>query len=814
MNFRYFDTPMRTCLVLLMCMASLSCVNHYPMEPSHNYSKRIKFLVMHYTAIDYQKSERVLVDEGGLSAHYLVPQSGDASYQRSELEVVQLVAEQDRAWHAGNSFWQGRSDLNDHSIGIEVVNVPRCAAAERTAKAAAGQEQKLCMYPDYDPQQVQLLIALSQDILARNPDIGPTQVVGHSDIAPGRKSDPGPRFPWYQLYKAGVGAWYKQADVEHYWQHFSTAAPTTGLMQQALRDYGYGVDVSGQLDRKTVAVIKAFQAHFLPWQVHGQADGKTAAVLFALLHRYKPDKAQARFRDYQALNTAQPAASKPLGHEQLLASYPAKALSSRKDVNNKYRFKAYQGRGEIIIDNVNAVAAELVVNGQTLNIAKPLTADTQYRYSLSKRTRTGVNSLHIKSVTPENAQLHIRIPAPVLTQRPIPKRFEQVDALINAEIEQGFPGAVLAVVHQGELVKLSAYGEARKYHDGGEMMATPQPMQTDTLFDIASNTKMFATNLALMHLVSQGRLDVSLPVSFYLPEYRGQGRELRLVSDLLEHSAGYPAVVDFHRRDNQLGKQFYSTSSDWTKQLIVQGVPFTAMRKQRHLYSDIDYMLLGLLVERISGMPLDAYVESRLYAPLGITSMMFNPLQKGVLAQQIAATEIQGNTRGGRVHFEGVRDYVLQGEVHDEKAFYSLAGVAGHAGLFADAKSLAQLCQLLLNRGTYGEKQLFTASVLDQFTKPSRSDESYGLGWRRAGNGARKWHFGPYASAQAYGHTGWTGTVTVIDPEYDLAIVLLTNARHSPVMGTEQQYQFVGKQFETGQYGSVVTRVYEAILGL
>ncbi|WP_179954349.1 penicillin binding protein PBP4B [Pseudoalteromonas ruthenica] len=814
MNFPYFDTPMRTYLLLLMCMASLSCVNHYPMKPSHNYSKRIKFLVMHYTAIDYQKSERVLVDEGGLSAHYLVPQSGDASYQRSELEVVQLVAEQDRAWHAGNSFWQDRSDLNDHSIGIEVVNVPRCAAAERTAKAAAGQEQKLCMYPDYDPQQVQLLIALSQDILARNPDIGPTQVVGHSDIAPGRKSDPGPRFPWYQLYKAGVGAWYKQADVEHYWQHFSTAAPTTALMQQALRDYGYGVDVSGQLDRKTVAVIKAFQAHFLPWQVHGQADGKTAAVLFALLHRYKPDKAQARFRDYQALNTAQPAPSKPLGHEQLLASYPAKALSSRKDVNNKYRFKAYQGRGEIIIDNVNAVAAELVVNGQTLNIAKPLTADTQYRYSLSKRTRTGVNSLHIKSVTPEDAQLHIRIPAPVLTQRPIPKRFEQVDALINAEIEQGFPGAVLAVVHQGELVKLSAYGEARKYHDGGEMMATPQPMQTDTLFDIASNTKMFATNLALMHLVSQGHLDVSLPVSFYLPEYRGQGRELRLVSDLLEHSAGYPAVVDFHRRDNQLGEQFYSISSDWTKQLIVQGVPFTAMRKQRHLYSDIDYMLLGLLVERISGMPLDAYVESRLYAPLGITSMMFNPLQKGVLAQQIAATEIQGNTRGGRVHFEGVRDYVLQGEVHDEKAFYSLAGVAGHAGLFADAKSLAQLCQLLLNRGTYGEKQLFTASVLDQFTKPSVSDESYGLGWRRAGNGARKWHFGPYASAQAYGHTGWTGTVTVIDPEYDLAIVLLTNARHSPVMGTEQQYQFVGKQFETGQYGSVVTRVYEAILGL
>ena len=193
--------------------------------------------------------------------------------------------------------------------------------------------------------------------------------------------------------------------------------------------------------------------------------------------------------------------------------------------------------------------------------------------------------------------------------------------------------------------------------------------------------------------------------------------------------------------------------------------------------------------------------------------MFTMPLKKGFKRAEFAATELSGNTRDGRIKFDNIRTNVLQGEVHDERAFYSFDGVAGHAGLFSNAHDLAVLSQVLLNQGGFGNNQLFSASTLAQFLTPQLINETYGLGFRLAGNNqARRWHFGPYASAQAYGHTGWTGTVTVIDPTYDLAIILLTNARHTPIKGGKKHYQFLGKQYETAQYGSVVSLIYEALL--
>ena len=135
-------------------------------------------------------------------------------------------------------------------------------------------------------------------------------------------------------------------------------------------------------------------------------------------------------------------------------------------------------------------------------------------------------------------------------------RFKAVDELINQEVAAGFPGAVLGVIKEGELIKLSHYGAAKKYHADGTLLASPEAMKNDTLFDIASNSKMFATNFALMKLASEGKLDVEKPLFYYLPEFRGSGREQRLVKDLLTHSAGYPAVVDFHRKDNKFGERF------------------------------------------------------------------------------------------------------------------------------------------------------------------------------------------------------------------------------------------------------------------
>lgn len=806
----------RSVLISILTVGIVSCAT-MPISdmPSKNFGHRVKFLVMHFTAIDYQKSVHALVDEGGLSAHYLIPESNDPSYPNDSLEILKLVDEDKRAWHAGNSVWQGRSELNDSSIGIEIVNVPECHVDSEAKTTSEHGENRLCVFPDYDPKQIELLIALSKDILARNPDISPTRVVGHADIAPARKNDPGPRFPWFELYQAGIGAWYDNDTFEQYWQRFNQYQPNIGLVQSALRAYGYNVLETGIRDEQTRNAISAFQMHFLPWQVTGKADSKTAAAIFALLDKYFNKKAKTLMARYIEEQVPQTKDIKVVKHGQVDEVFPMQQRSTRQLVNDRKRFKAYQGRGQIQLTSQGAAKADIYVNGQKLNITQPFAPDESYEYSLKRRTRDGMNTLRVDNILPQGSELKVTIPSPVLidSSASYQNRFKQVDDLIKQDVKNGFPGAVLLVVQNGEIIKRSAYGDARKYADGGALLPSVQKMRTDTLFDIASNTKMFATNLALMKLVSEGKLDVNAPIEQYMPDYQGGGRDTRLVRDLLTHTAGYAPQVRFFTPDNGVSKSLYSQNPQRTDQLLLNRVPFAMGRNVKAVYSDTDYMLLGMLVERLTGMGLDAYVEHQIYQPLGLTNTLFNPLLKGRAKAEFAATEIQGNSRGGRVSFDNMREYVLQGEVHDEKAFYSLGGVAGHAGLFSTVDDLAVLGQLLLNGGGYGQTQIFDEAVLQQFIKPEERDDSYGLGWRRAGHGQSKWHFGPYASAQAYGHTGWTGTVSVIDPKYDLAIFLLTNARHSKVQEDDSGHvEFAGKTFETGKYGSVISLVYEAVL--
>lgn len=503
-----------------------------------------------------------------------------------------------------------------------------------------------------------------------------------------------------------------------------------------------------------------------------------------------------------------------LANAQVIATFPEPNPSSREYVNNRGTFKAYRGRGQLLLQNVSAVSADIYINNKKLSLNEPLRANTEYDFNLGHYTHNGVNTFKVENIQPADGSLTLRFAFATLNSSAAKTiDFSAVDKLIENDIKAGFPGAVLAIVKAGKILKLTAYGDAKQYQQNDLMLLRPEPMQTNTLFDLASNTKIFATNFALMKLVSEGRLNINNRVSDYLTEYQGDGRELRQVKDLLTHKAGYPPVFDFHRKDTRYGEAFFSQASDTTKQLLLTSVPLASEPSAQHVYSDIDYMILGVLIERISGQPLDEYLEQHIYAPLKLNNTLFNPLKKGFNRQQFAATELSGNTRDGRIHFDNIRTNVLQGQVHDERAFYSLDGVAGHAGLFSNAPDLAVLCQVLLNKGGYGDTQIFNASSLAQFLTPQSSDETYGLGFRLAGNNqARRWHFGPYASAQAYGHTGWTGTVTVIDPAYDLAIILLTNARHTPIKGTEKHYQFVGKNFETAQYGSIVSLVYEALL--
>ncbi len=824
---------LKTISLLLAALLLISCTNntvsHYRQIESANHNDRIRYLIIHHTTIDFETSVKVLSKPPGVSAHYLIPESGDASYDSDQLEVVQLVDEKDRAWHAGRSYWQGTTNLNDQSIGIELVYLSPCNRSNHAVEYQTGlnndaNDDNLCFYPDYDEQQIEILIKLIKDIKSRNPEITATRIIGHADITPDRRIDPGPRFPWHRLYKAGIGAWYEQETVNKYWQQFIENKPSIGVVQAALRAYGYGVIETGVLDPQTINALNVFQMHFRPWEVNGQMTLETSATLFALVERYferKSERLKIRLElEIKSSNTE----PEYTDHGQFNGVFPSENPSTRRLVNDRKTFKARKGQGAFTVTSQGAISAKIFINGQFLDNVT-LSNEEPQKVSIGKYTHDGFNHLKVEDVLPEGSHITIELPFPELTHsKPEQTGFSnsklsKIDALINADIKQGFPGAQLVIIKDGQIIKNSAYGFSHRYNAKADELASPIIMTTETLFDLASNTKMFAANYAVMKLVSEGKLDVSAPINKYLAEYRGQGRESRTVKDLLTHSAGYQPVVDFHRKDNRLGEHFFSQNKENTQYLLTQRVPFQTGRGIRVKYSDVDYMLLGTLIERIVEMPLDEYVEKNIYQPLGLTRTKFNPLDKGFDVAQTASTELQGNSRGGTIEFENMRQDVIRGEVHDEKAFHSMAGVSGHAGLFSTATEVGILASVMLNRGGYGNVSLFNKNTIDQFTKPSDLNDTVGLGWRRAANGDRLWQFGPYASPYAYGHTGWTGTVTVIDPFYDLIIVLLTNKKHTPMVETHlEQPQsakkavFLGDTMETGKYGSIISLVYEAFL--
>lgn len=242
------------------------------------FNRRVRFLVMHYTAMGFRGSVNALTGPA-VSAHYLIPDPSEADYQNAgfdTLRIFNLVDESERAWHAGASAWGNRNNLNDTAIGIEIVNV-------------ATDQGGVFNFPPYHPEQIEAIRQLALGILQRYPDITPVNVVGHSDISPGRKSDPGAVFPWKELYEAGIGAWYDEATVQRYEQQFSTGLPSRAEITGKLKTYGYDTTAAAT-DRGYQALIRAFQLHFRPEKYNGMVDLKTAAIVYALVAKYFPGK--------------------------------------------------------------------------------------------------------------------------------------------------------------------------------------------------------------------------------------------------------------------------------------------------------------------------------------------------------------------------------------------------------------------------------------------------------------------------------------------------------------------------------------------
>ena len=241
-------------------------------------SQRIKTIVLHYTVSDNARSIQLLT-QGKVSAHYLIMNNHDD-------KIYNLVPESERAWHAGDGGFAGRTILNDTSIGIEIVND---GIQKQYRGALNNSDLKYHPYEHYvefDDIQIKKVAQLVQDI-AKRYEISPKNIIGHSDLAPSRKIDPGAKFPWQRLYQEyDIGAWYNESDKAFFMLQNEFDDATIAEIKQAFREYGYQINDSNEWDKPSRDVIYAFQLHFRPFNPTGTIDAETYAILKALNIKY------------------------------------------------------------------------------------------------------------------------------------------------------------------------------------------------------------------------------------------------------------------------------------------------------------------------------------------------------------------------------------------------------------------------------------------------------------------------------------------------------------------------------------------------
>jgi beta-glucosidase-like glycosyl hydrolase/CubicO group peptidase (beta-lactamase class C family) len=321
-----------------------------------------------------------------------------------------------------------------------------------------------------------------------------------------------------------------------------------------------------------------------------------------------------------------------------------------------------------------------------------------------------------------------------------------LDAVLDRALaSKAFPGGVVAVGRQGALVHLRPFG--RQTYDAGA-----PPVEADTLYDLASLTKVIVTTTMATILVDEGRLDIAKPVSAFIPGFRGGAKDKVTVEHLLTHSSGIDWWASLYKEVN--GRPEY------VRRIVAMDLAYEPGSKA--LYSDLGLILLGEILERVAGEPLDSFARKRIFEPLGMKNTLFRPGPE--LRPRIAPTEVVAE-RGGLVH----------GVVHDENAM-ALGGVAPHAGLFGTAADLARFAQMLLNGGVFEHKRIVSRATLEQFTTGRRvpgSSRAYGWEKPTSENSA-----GARLSPSAFGHTGFTGTSMWIDPAQKLFVILLTNRVH------------------------------------
>ena len=324
------------------------------------------------------------------------------------------------------------------------------------------------------------------------------------------------------------------------------------------------------------------------------------------------------------------------------------------------------------------------------------------------------------------------------------RRFSRLVSFLDQSVqEKRIPGVALAIT--------SSEKSIFKYTTGFAHVDREIKMKEDTIFDLASLTKVVATLPSVLQLMDTGKLDIDDPVYYYIPEFKKNNNDIT-IKHLLTHASGYQPGIKFHLNNNTLEEAIS----------IIGKLTDKGKTGNQVIYSDLNFIVLGYLVEQIAGVPLDKYTEEHIYKPLNMNDTCFNPPKewKG----KIAATE----------YMTTIKDYQW-GAVHDENANH-FNGVSGHAGLFSTIEDLSKFSRMILNGGKYSnEKVLSEQSIaLSTHVMTKNLNLNRGLGWELFNTPSMSGQF----IQHGFGHTGFTGTSIWFDPQKSVSIILLTNRVH------------------------------------
>jgi CubicO group peptidase (beta-lactamase class C family) len=363
----------------------------------------------------------------------------------------------------------------------------------------------------------------------------------------------------------------------------------------------------------------------------------------------------------------------------------------------------------------------------------------------------------------------------------------EVDSILQSQVDlDKIPGAVIEIKKGRQIICCHAFGYAQKYDYDHNQIIHPEKLTTRYLFDIASLTKVIGTTTSVMLLADRGLINIEDPVYRYIKAFDTPVKRTITIRHLLTHTAGlYEWYPLYYRAKNK--QETYR---------LIGELPLKFPVGEQRRYSDLGFMLLGEIVEIVTGLPLEQFEKQNIFQPLGMKNTIFNPLTSGRF-KKIAATShgnpyekrmVYDSTLGFKfreinpVEWNGWRTYTLRGEVNDGNTWYANEGISGAAGLFSTVDDLQKIVDMIMNKGLIRSGRYVSSKTIESFLTKDKFNN--GLGWMMDPVNS----FMKNGPEGTFGHSGFTGTSITVIPQYEISFILLINRQNKGLLNTGEYY--------------------------